>query len=201
MFVKRLVALDNRFSEHSADYILALWSMVAFTIFINIILKEINMKKASFMLVIVIGLYSCQQPDSELTIEQRDNITAHIKQLSDATYEAGNQKDAEKVYANFDDNTTGILNGSVIDSWSNHKNQGISFFNGLKEVKYSVVSSQVDVLSSDIAIGYGQYKFDAVDASGNQMTSLNGWTWVWNRQGDNWKIVHVHISNVAPTPM
>lgn len=153
------------------------------------------------ILIVIIGLCSCQQPSVNLTNDQRDKITSEINELVDATFEAGNQKDLETVYTYFDDNTTGVLTGTIIDSWPKHREEGIAFYKSLKDVKYSIIDSKIDVLSNDAVIVYGQYKFQATDTTGNQMTNSNGWTWVWNRKADKWKIVHVHVSSLAQPQM
>lgn len=154
------------------------------------------MKTNFIMLAIVTCLCSCQKSSTELSEGQRNKIVAEINQFTNTTFAAANEKNAEKFYLSFSDSTTGVFNGTWIDSWKEFKIGGAAFYNSLNKIEYTITNSKVDVLSNNVALIYGQYKLSAVDTAGNQINESSAWTWVCNRQNDQWKIVHVHGSSM-----
>lgn len=152
------------------------------------------MDKRILIVAVVSCFYSCQRQTIKLTDAEQNNIIEEIRQTTDSIFAAGNNRDHKQIDIHFSDNATGAWNGSIIESWEKQKKQGHSYYAGLEKVSYTIDTISIDVLSPDVAILVGKYKYSATDTAGKVSSSSPAWTYVFNKQEGKWKIVHFHVS-------
>lgn len=153
------------------------------------------MYKTIIIALIAICIFSCQQQKTGSISLDKNKIVEEVRLVNNSIYEAGNDKNPAKLYSHFSDSVTGIFDGLVMDSWENHKKNGHAFFAKQKEIKYHIDSIySIDVISPDVAILAGAYSISAIDTTGNSINSSHAWTYVFNKQNEEWKVVSFHQS-------
>ena len=150
-----------------------------------------------FFIAVMISFSACQQETKSDSFD-KTRIAEEIRNVNNTIYLAGNEKNARKLYSHFSDSVTGVFNGIVLSSWEDHKKTGAAFFGAQKEMKFTIDSIyHVDVISPDVAILTGTYRLAATDTSGNTINTSPAWTYVFNKQNGEWKVVHFHESSKA----
>lgn len=153
------------------------------------------MYKTIIIALITTCLFSCKQEKTGSAEFDKNRIAEEVRQVNSSIYNAGNEKDAAKLYSYFSDSVKGVFDGSVMGSWEEHKKEGHAFFAKQKELKYTIDSIySIDVISPDVAVLIGTYTMSATDTSGTFINSSHAWTYVFNRIDDKWKVVSFHQS-------
>ena len=153
------------------------------------------MHKTIIIALITTCICSCKQEKTESSIFDKNKIAEEVRQVTGLIYDAGNERDAAKLYSYFDNSVTGVFNGSVMGSWEDHKKEGHAFFAKQKELKYTIDSIySIDVISPGVAVLIGTYTISANDTTGNSINSSHAWTYVFNRLNSQWKVVSFHQS-------
>ena len=156
------------------------------------------MKKLCIILplaLILCFMVGCQDKEAmaELEEPQKAKIVETIKKLTEEVFEGGS-RDLDEMFSYFSDNTITIEHGKIDYSWEEHKKSAREMMANIVEYKYTMGEIEVDVLSADVAVLYGFYSYMMKDKSDNTFEGKNAWTFVFNYEGDGWKIRHVHIS-------
>ena len=153
------------------------------------------MLKKIFVALIAIWTSSCQQQQAGSANFDKTKIAEEIRKVNTSIYEAGNDKNPAKLYSHFSDKVTGVFDGAVMGSWDEHKKEGKAFFGSQKEIKYTIDSIySIDVISNEVSVLTGTYSLSAIDTLGNGINTSHAWTYVFNKQNGDWKVVHFHQS-------
>ncbi len=142
--------------------------------------------------------FSCQQPGevAEETIldeSKKSEIAETITELAKEAFDAGT-RNLDEMFSYFSDNTKTIEIGNIDYSWEEHKKNTKAFMANIADYKYTWDGVEVDVLSEDAAIIYGYYSYTMKDTADNIYEGKIAWTWVFAKEGGDWKIRHTHIS-------
>jgi uncharacterized protein (TIGR02246 family) len=135
---------------------------------------------------------------STLSAEMRSAIADTVRSIGQATFNAGSARDLDRMYANFSPGTTLTVSGQIAPSWPAHQEQARAFYRTLRAVSYEPMVHGVDVLSPEVAIWRGRYRYTFTDSAGTVTSGTAAQTWVFVREDRRWRIVHAHIS--APLP-
>ena len=153
------------------------------------------MHKTIIIALMTTCICSCKQEKTESSKFDKRQIADEVRQVNSSIYNAGNEKDAAKLYSYFSDSVTGVFDGSVLGSWEDHKKEGHAFFAKQKELRYKIDSIYgIDVISRDVAVLIGTYTISATDTAGSSINSSHAWTYVFNRLDSKWKVVSFHQS-------
>ena len=153
------------------------------------------MLKTIIVALIAIWISSCQQQQTGSANFDKNKIAEEVRKVNTAIYLAGNEKQPDKLYSHFSNSVTGVFDGALMESWEEHKKGGHAFFGKQKEIKYTIDSIyNIDVISPDVSILTGTYSLSAVDTTGVSINSSHAWTYVFNKQNGEWKVVHFHQS-------
>jgi uncharacterized protein (TIGR02246 family) len=153
------------------------------------------MYKTIIIGVIATCICSCQQEKTGSSSFDKAKIAREVRQVSDAIHQAGNDRDAGKLYSHFSDSVTGVFDGMVMGSWEEHKKEGHAFFASQKEIKYTIDSIySIDVIDAEASILAGTYSISTTDTTGKTVNSSHAWTYVFKKQNGEWKVVHFHQS-------
>jgi uncharacterized protein (TIGR02246 family) len=134
-------------------------------------------------------------PDAgQLTESHRVALADTIRSLGDSIFAAGNVKDLDGLFRYFDPSVSFLDNGAFIPSWEKHKEGARPFYRSLKSVHFEPMDVRVEVLSPDVVVWSGRYRYANVDSLGVTASGTNGQTWVFVRENVGWRVRHIHIS-------
>ena len=154
------------------------------------------MRKQITIAVIAACFIGCQQETTKLTENEKSKIVAEIKELTVSILKSGSERDATRLYSHFSDSVAGVFDGVVMGLWKEHKKEGQAFFGAQREIKYTIDSIyNTKVFSNDVAILDATYSMTATDTLGNAINSSSAFTYIFNKENGNWKVVYFHDSS------
>jgi transposase-like protein len=116
------------------------------------------MRKTIFVALIAVWISSCQQQQTGSANFDKTSVAEEIRKVTTSIYQAGNDRNAAKLYSHFSDNVTGIFDGVIMTSWDDHKKEGKAFFGSQKEIRYTIDSIySIDVISNEVTVLTGTY--------------------------------------------
>ena len=136
----------------------------------------------------------------QVSDEQRAAIEVTIRVLTDELVAASEQVDVDRVFAKCSDaHDAGFIDNGVfypsLDSLLAAFRTG---FSRLRRQEIEVSETRVSVLAPNVAVltahGYGT----ATQTDDQTFESPFAWTFVFVKEGDNWRIVHSHQSFPLP---
>jgi len=130
----------------------------------------------------------------DFTDARRAAIADTIRSLGDAAFAAVSNRDLDRLFELFDPAVSFINEGDFIKSWEQHQANSRMFFRTLKSIQMEPFDYRVEVLSPDVAVWSGRYRFTQVDSAGVTTTGTNAQSWVFQREASGWRIRHIHIS-------
>jgi len=154
------------------------------------------MKSISLYAWFLLLLFGCQQPDMVLTMEERNKIVEEIELIAKANFDEANENNpGNRSWDNYTDETGAAYNGVIYPDWGRTRMEYDSTHEYYKSVhKFTIDHLKVGPLSASSAYALGAYTHIATDKNGEATTSKEVFTWVFEKQNDQWKIVHFHVS-------
>jgi len=156
-------------------------------------------KKITLSLIFgIIILSSCNQsPKSEMTDVQKETIIKEIELIWKASCEGIEQLDAQKAFSSFSrkKNAKYLRNGYLYESIEAAKKQYADVFASYPG-KASLTFDPIiyDILTEKIVITTAIGKHVFTDSADSEYTTIIGYSIVWQKEEDNWKILNMHTS-------
>ncbi len=151
------------------------------------------MKYIAFLFGLMLLLSACSK---EMSDKQIAAVEAEIRAQVALVLEATENLDLEalKGHISDDDRTTLFLNGTSLNA-SAWLDEMEAIFSELESQKIEIISDEVIVFSPRYAMWKAVAKsaIKAVDAQGIS-EELLAESWIWQKQGRDWKLIHYHES-------
>jgi ketosteroid isomerase-like protein len=149
--------------------------------------------------VVLIGLMACARPQAPLTDAQREAIADTVATMVRGIFDEGaSQRDAARTFRDYaaDPDAHLIANGVVFPSLADLRQGERGFFESLESLEARPAQLRVIVLGPDAATVMAPYSF-AAKRSGRPVVQGRGVvTFVLQRRGGQWRVVHHHESVV-----
>ncbi|MGD1890480.1 MAG: hypothetical protein ACFB15_07775 [Cyclobacteriaceae bacterium] len=157
-----------------------------------------NKKITPTLIFSIIILCSCNlSPKSEITDVQKEIIIKEIELIWKASIEGIEQLDVQKAFKAFSrkENTRYLRDGYLYESIEVAEKQYADWFAnspGKASLTFNPVAH--DVLTEEIVITTAIGKHVFTDSSDSQRTTIVGYSIVWQKEEDTWKMLNMHTS-------
>lgn len=144
-------------------------------------------------LIGLVALASPLQAEEALTAADTAAITATINQLMTDLIRNGEALDAGKLFAPLSDEPGAVFfTGGRPYSRPALVSAMTQTYAGLKRMSVTITHSQVKVLGRDTAIWLGWGMDKTMGKAGGTDEEVLTETWIWQRLGRHWQVVHYH---------
>lgn len=127
-----------------------------------------------------------------------------IRQLSVDLVAAWESRDLERVEPFFTQAPDALFFDAAplkYQGWANYKRASmVNFASRFPEQKFHIYDNMVVVGSEDLAVSAFTLHLDVEKTRGDPIDTDGRCTFVWQRQGDRWVVVHEHLSLPATLP-
>ena len=151
--------------------------------------------------VVTLALASYAGAGPKLSDTERAKIESEIKAGVQAIVAAVNALDADKAFAHFSSSPDfrEATNGSLTSSHEALLAKYREAYAKLRSQDRRVADEHITVLSPDLAMYTAGGTFLLTDKSGKSTPPIPiAWTFLWRREGTQWKVVNAHQSFVPP---
>ena len=155
-------------------------------------------KKNTFnLLFCVILLCSCNQSTrSELTDMQKEMIIEEIELIWKESVKGIEQLDVQRAFKSFSKkNAKYLRDGYLFESIDAAKEQYANWFTnspGKGSLTFDPIN--YDILTENIVVITALGKHVLTDSSNSEHSTIVGYSMVWQKEEDNWKILNMHTS-------
>ena len=156
-------------------------------------------KNLSFLLIIYTTVLSCcnQAPETEISNEQKEAIIKEIELVWEVACNGIEQLDAQKAFSAYStkENTKYLREGHLYESIEAAEKQYASYFaNNPGKVSLTIDPIIYDILTEETVIVTAIGKYVFTDSTNSEYTTTIGYSIVWQKEEDNWKILNMHTS-------
>ena len=157
------------------------------------------MKTLSYLFCIVIAtFFVCPDTSAqELSESRKEKIAAEIYTLFKKSVEASESVDIKKLNSTVDDTLKAgfIDNGHFFRTFDEVLEITKKNATGVSSQKINISTLKITVLAENAALLTTSGNYSLLIDDGRTFTGRFGWTFVYSKIDDNWKIIHTHMSN------
>lgn len=141
---------------------------------------------------------ACASGGSEMRLADRQQIEQEVQRATDSLLAAAARTDTDGVFGMYLDAMhadQGALHtlGEMRDAYGD-------IYAAVDTIAFTLSVSNTHVLGPDAALWIGEGTARAMAADTVYLERNATWTIVWERQDGDWKVRHLHQSNVTPEP-
>ena len=138
---------------------------------------------------------SCQAPPKVLTENDKKAISDTIQSLSSAIMVFASERNVDSAFKYLSQDSNALFfTGGMHYTYSGLVSMFRIAYGKLNVQGFAVIHSQVEVLSSDVAVWTAYCKGKSLSTDGKRTEMFLCETWIWNRKPEGWKVVHYHES-------
>lgn len=177
------------------------WAQRANKVHLDFMIQAQNiMTQHAFSLILTVLLVSTNQRSifaQDLPIMSMDGIKKEISLTFAHSIESGENLDIKGIRENIDDSEKSgfIDNGIYFETFADLMVGYESSLQGLEYQEINVVTKNITVLSAQHALLTAHGTYSAKIKDGRILTGEFGWTFVYAKSNDAWKVIHSHMSN------
>jgi len=137
------------------------------------------------------------QSQSVLSPAERERVADSVSILAREVMAAGETLDVDRMMAWFQDSPGAAFGGAsgMVASAGELRRNLEAAYGGLSAQEIEPSGERVVVLASDAAVVTGMASFTTTDTLGNRAFGSQGYTFVWARSDEGWRILQAHFSS------
>ena len=177
------------------------WAQRAKNVHFDLVIQAQNiMTQHTFSLILILLLVCINQRSTfaqDLSTISMDGIKKEISLTFAHSIESGENLDIKGIKENIDDSEKSgfIDNGIYFETFADLMVGYESSIQGLEYQEINVITKNITVLSAQHALLTAHGTFSAKIKDGRILTGEFGWTFVYAKSNDAWKVIHSHMSN------
>ena len=154
-------------------------------------------------LLLVLALAASLAPVIAQTDTQGAQVTQELKALMQKITDAWCTLDPSKAapyYVTEGKHIFYDISPLKYTGWKEYADTTQRMFAGVSSLKITLGNDVQTHRRGNVAWGTATWKMELVSKDGKKETPEGRWTVIWEKRGDNWLVVHEHLSVPAPLP-
>ena len=149
-----------------------------------------------FLFLCFMHITCCQRSTAQVHDEQKANIVSEIERLFQKSLKAGEKLDIAGIKENVDDTLKAgfIDKGHYFQSFDVLMDGFEEAVTGVDSQNFNVTNKKITVLSGNAALLTAAGDYTVLTSNGQSFKGNFAWTFIYSKIGDNWKIIHTHMS-------
>jgi ketosteroid isomerase-like protein len=155
-------------------------------------------------LFLVLALAASLVPVTAQTDTQGAPVTEELKALMQKIIDAWCTLDPSKAAPYYETEGKHVFYDIAplkYTGWKEYADTTQKMFSGVSSLKFTLGNDIQTHRRGNVAWGTATWKMELVSKDGKKETPAGRWTVIWEKRGDNWLVVHEHVSIPAPPPV
>ncbi len=157
------------------------------------------MTRFVLLLLLLFAINACTLRVKEPTGEERNKIISEVLALTNEIRAAAEAADAEGLFKYHSDapDAAHIIDGKVFTRGQMIANYR-DVYAGVANQEINIGNPSVKILSPTLVLVVSQGSFKTNSRSGSSLSGGVAWTYLWQKQGESWVLLHAHQSFPGP---
>lgn len=159
------------------------------------------MKIRTLILLLALTLAAGLTPVQAQTETQGTQVTDELKALMQKILEAWSTLDASKPAPYYDTAAKHVfydISPLKYTGWKEYADTCQKMFAGLNSLKFTLGKDVQTHRRGNVAWGTATWQAEVAPKDGKTENLEGRWTVIWEKRGDNWLVVHEHVSVPLP---